>query len=160
MINEASVGQRSAAQGSETTCVQKIANISNAQRSTQMKLSLKHNWTPLNTPVWFICPCSFAHMRKNTTENFAPRESRLALIVGSRSWWQTKAASFLLAPRSLECLVTGNLATKKTAFLTGTQPPVLRAGRVPWARTCCYRRAATWSPFCFDVTMRSLLKIR
>ena len=71
---------------------------------------------PLNTPVWFICPCSFAHLRKNTTENFAPRESRLALIVGSRSWWQTKAASFLLAPRPLECLVTGNLATKPRIF--------------------------------------------
>ena len=113
--------QHLAAQGSETTCVQKIANISNAQWSTQMKLSLLHNSTPLNTPVWFICPFSFAHLRKNTTENFAPRESWLALIVGSRSWWQTKAAFFLLAPRPLECLVTGNLATK-AAFSTGTHP--------------------------------------
>ena len=58
---------------------------------------------------------------EKTSKNFAPRESRLALIVGSRSWWQTKAASFLLAPRPFECLAMGNLATK-AAFSTGTHP--------------------------------------
>ena len=111
-----------AAQGSATTCVQKIANISNDQRSTQMKLSLLHNQTPLNTPVWFICPCSFAHLRKNTTENFAPRESRLALIIGSQYWWQMKAASFLLA--ALGMLGNRQLSNKKPRLSTGTHPRV------------------------------------
>ena len=59
-----------------------------------------------------LCALAKKHNRKLR----APRESWLALIVGSRSWWQTKAASFLLAPRPLECLVTGNLATKNLFF--------------------------------------------
>ena len=39
-------------------------------------------------------------------------------------------------------------------------PPVLRASRVPRARTCCYRRRATWSPFCFDVSLPSLQSVQ
>ena len=76
----------------------------------------------------FMLLCAL--VKKNTSKNFAPRESRLALIVGSRSWWQMKAASFLLAPRPFECLVTGNLATKSCVF-DSYSPPVVCAGRVP-----------------------------
>ena len=123
-----------------------------ARRWNVFSYTIRPCWTHLSS---LFVRAPLRTCEKNTTENFAPRESQLALIVGSRSWWQTKAASFLLAPRPLECLVTGNLATKSRVF-DRYSPPVVRAGRVPRARTCCYRRAATWSPFCFDITLRSL----
>ena len=64
-----------------------------------------------------VClPVLLCTLAKNTTENFVPRESPLRVIVGSRSWWQTKAASILLALAALGMLGNGQLSNKKPRF--------------------------------------------
>ena len=71
-------------------------------------------------PRWTHLSGLFARAPLHTCEkhnrNFAPRESRLRVIVGSRSWWQTKAASFLLAPAALGMLGNRQLSNKKPRF--------------------------------------------
>ena len=152
MIDEAAGARRRPT----TTCVQKIANISNAQRSMHTKLSTLQNSTLLNSPVLSVFACSFAHLEEKHDRKLCSSQKRTSDRCIQPILVANESLTFPFGATALRLLGYQDLGNKKTAFLTGTHPQFCAPIECRELVYVAIDGTATWSPFCFDVTLLSL----
>ena len=101
----------------------------------------------------FVLLCALAKKQAKLRSTGKPTcaHRRKSILVANES------CIFSFGAAALWMLGNGQLSNKKPRFRQVLTPGCVCRSSAKRACTCCYWRAGSWSPFCFDITLRSLL---